>query len=148
MLPDVLSQNNTQAHWDRPCFMNSRLCHENRFAFLPLVRGQIQIPYAAYIFHLNRTTFSYFKQRRWKQQFGKSVLTGWQICAVTRYRKSVGTYPTLRCVALRNKHCQRHNGAEGWVHITSSCTNLDQISSSESQTGINFKISTKHKHLD
>ena len=25
------------------------------------------------------------------------------------------------------KHCQRHNGSEGWVHITSSNTNLDQI---------------------
>ena len=36
-----------QAHWDRSCFMNSRLCHEHRFAYLPLVRGQIQIPYAA-----------------------------------------------------------------------------------------------------
>ena len=39
------------------------------------------------------------------------------------------------------KHCQRHNGPEGWVHITKvtswvnitiSNTNLDQISSSES----------------
>ena len=28
-------------------------------------------------------------------------------------------------------------------HITSSCTNLDQISSSESRPSINFKISTK-----
>ena len=27
------------------------------------------------------------------------------------------------------EHCQRHNGPEGWVHITSSNTNLDQISS-------------------
>ena len=27
------------------------------------------------------------------------------------------------------KHCQRHNGPKGWVHITSSNTNLDQISS-------------------
>ena len=25
------------------------------------------------------------------------------------------------------KHCQRHNGPECWVHITSSYTNLDQI---------------------
>ena len=46
------------------------------------------------------------------------------------------------------KHCQRHNGPEGWVHITSSYTNLDQISSSESRTGINFKISTKREHLN
>ena len=25
-----------------------------------------------------------------------------------------------------SKHCQRHNGPEGWVHITSYYTNLDQ----------------------
>ena len=50
------------------------------------------------------------------------------------------------------KHCQRHNGPEGWVHhtkvtclghITSSYTNLDQTSS-ESHPSTNFKISTKH----
>ena len=35
------------------------------------------------------------------------------------------------------KHCQRHNGPEGWVHVTSSCTNLDQISSSESRPNVN-----------
>ena len=54
------------------------------------------------------------------------------------------------------KHCQRHNGPEGWVlltkltslgHITSSNTNLDQTSS-ESRPCINFKISTKHHHFD
>ena len=39
----------------------------------------------------------------------------------------------------------RHNGPEGWVHITSSNTNLDQISSSEPRASINFKISTKHQ---
>ena len=64
------------------------------------------------------------------------------------------------------KHCQRHNGSEGWVHlikvtswghITISDTNLDQISSSESRLknqllnqtsaspiNLKFKISTKH----
>ena len=58
------------------------------------------------------------------------------------------------------KHCQRHNGPEGWVlitkvsylgHITSSQTNLDQISSSkswpniasESRPRIIFIIATK-----
>ena len=46
------------------------------------------------------------------------------------------------------KHCQRHNGPKGWVHITISYTNLDQISSSKSRTGINFKISTKCEHLE
>ena len=45
------------------------------------------------------------------------------------------------------KHCQRHNGPEGWVHIISSNTNLDQISFSESRPSINFKISTKHQPL-
>ena len=45
------------------------------------------------------------------------------------------------------KHCQRHNGPEGWVLITSSNTNLDQISSSESRPSIIFKISTKHQPL-
>ena len=56
-----------------------------------------------------------------------------------------------------NRHCQRYNGPEGCVqltkvtclgHITSSKTDLDQISSSEHQRSINFKISTKHQHLD
>ena len=49
--------------------------------------------------------------------------------------------------SFRWKHCQRHNGPEGWVHITSSNTNLDQISSSESRPSINFKITTKHQPL-
>ena len=49
------------------------------------------------------------------------------------------------------KHRQRHNGPEGWVrllkltyfrHITCSNTKFDQISSSESQSSTNFKIST------
>ena len=55
-----------------------------------------------------------------------------------------------------SKHCQRHNGPEGWVlltkatslgHITSSYTNLDQTSS-ESRPSTNFKISIKHQHFD
>ena len=49
---------------------------------------------------------------------------------------------------LNLKHYQRHNGPEGWVYFTSLNTNLDQISSSESRPGINFKISTKHQDLD
>ena len=46
-------------------------------------------------------------------------------------------------ITLIIKHCQRHNGPEGWVlltKVTSSYTNLDQIPK--------FKISTKHQHLD
>ena len=55
------------------------------------------------------------------------------------------------------KHCQRHNGPEdwvhltkvtSWVHITNSNTYLDQISSSESRPSIDFKISTKHRRLN
>jgi len=34
------------------------------------------------------------------------------------------------------KHCQRHNGPEGWVHIISSNTNLDHFI---------LRISTKHQ---
>ena len=50
--------------------------------------------------------------------------------------------------AWKSKHCQRQSGPEGWVQITSSYTNLDQISISESRLGINFKISIKHEHPD
>ena len=46
------------------------------------------------------------------------------------------------------KHCQRHNGPEGWVHITRYYTNLDKISISESWLSIKFKISTKHQYLN
>ena len=42
-----------------------------------------------------------------------------------------------------NKHCQKRNGPEGWVLISSSKTNLDQISSQESRPSISFKINTK-----
>ena len=44
---------------------------------------------------------------------------------------------------LMFKQCRRHNGPKGRVHITSSNTKLDKISSSESQPSINFKILTK-----
>ena len=48
-----------------------------------------------------------------------------------------------------SKHCQSQNGPEGWVHITrSQFTNLEHITISESRLSINFKISTKHQHLD
>ena len=63
------------------------------------------------------------------------------------------TFLWLAQLEMRNKHCQRHNGPEGWVHlakvttwgyITSSYTNLDHISSSESRLSIHFTISIKH----
>ena len=70
------------------------------------------------------------------------------------YRKTV----CIACIATLHffrqgnwgyicKHCQRHNGPEGWVHITSSNTNLDQMSSSECRPSIKFKISPKHQPL-
>ena len=52
----------------------------------------------------------------------------------------------IRIMQVCKKHCQRHNGPEGWVHlakvtseghITSSNTNLDHISSSESPLSVN-----------
>ena len=56
--------------------------------------------------------------------------------------------PQLFCLSI-SKHCQRHNGPEGWVHITrSQFTNLEHIAISESWLSINFKISTKHQYLD
>ena len=40
------------------------------------------------------------------------------------------------------KHCQRHNGPEGWVHIPTYCTNVDQTIS-EFWLSINFQYSAK-----
>ena len=60
-------------------------------------------------------------------------------------------------IGTMTKHCQRHDGPKGWVQltkvtclgqITSSSTNLNQLSSSESRPSINFKISTKHHCFD
>ena len=51
-----------------------------------------------------------------------------------------------RSCELKYKHCQRHNRLKGWVHITSSYTNLDQTIL-ESLLSINFKISNKHQQL-
>ena len=57
------------------------------------------------------------------------------------------------CTTYDLKHCQRHNGPEGWVlvtkvtylgHITNYHTNLGQTSS-ESRPSTNYKISTKHQ---
>ena len=61
---------------------------------------------------------------------------------------------------FNQKHCQRHNGPEGWVvltkvtplgHITSSYTNLqnlDQPPTSKSQPNISISTELKHKNLD
>ena len=58
---------------------------------------------------------------------------------------SLMTIPKL--ILIKIKNCQRHNGPEGWVHITSSYTNLDQTIS-KCWLSINFQISTKHQYLD
>ena len=47
---------------------------------------------------------------------------------------------TLLFQADYKEHCQRHNGPEAWVHITSSYKNIDQVSILESRLSINFKI--------
>ena len=61
------------------------------------------------------------------------------------------TKATLKQSNFKRKHCQRHNGPEGWVHltkvtswgyITSSNTNLNQISSSESRLSIKHLVLT------
>ena len=55
------------------------------------------------------------------------------------------------------KHCQRHNGPEGWVqptketclgHITSSDTNLDQASTTKSQPNISILTKLKLQNID
>ena len=65
-----------------------------------------------------------------------------------RDRKCQLFFINLSLTELLRKHCQRHNGPEGWVHITSSNTNLDQISSSESQSNISLSIKLKLQNLD
>ena len=58
----------------------------------------------------------------------------------------LGTCRLASASRVKVKHCQRHNGPEGWVHlakvtswslITSSNTYLDHILSSESRLSIN-----------
>ena len=70
-----------------------------------------------------------------------------KIYMVKNIAKIANAVQVTNWIELFIKHCQRHNGPEGWVHITSSNTNLDQISSSESRSSINFKITTKHQPL-
>ena len=62
----------------------------------------------------------------------------------------------LSTLGWYEKHCQRHNGPEGWVlltkltslgHITSSNTNLDQTSS-KSQPNISISTKLKLNNLD
>ena len=74
-----------------------------------------------------------------------------------------GSNQTLEQVSLLKKHCQRHNGPGGWVHlikvttwghITSSNINLDQIhfqnldSVSTSQPNISISNKIQIQNLD
>ena len=45
------------------------------------------------------------------------------------------------------KYCQRHNGPQGCVHITSSHTNVDPQFILRISNKHQHKISTKHQHL-
>ena len=79
----------------------------------------------------------------------KQMLKFWHILAIKGCQSSSHWHLSHRNLRNNKKHCQRHNGPEGWVHITrSQFTNLDHITISESRLSINFKISTKHKNLD
>ena len=70
-------------------------------------------------------------------------LTGFRFGAFTGQHVVGGKLSVFDFSTLHYKHCQRHNGPEGWVLLTretSSYTYLDQIPI--------FKISTKHHHFD
>ena len=52
----------------------------------------------------------------------------WVLFALSTQKTTQGTLETYsQRTIFYNKHCQRHNGPEDWVHITSSNTNLDNI---------------------
>ena len=63
----------------------------------------------------------------------------WPKCSAICLKKKTSTFMSFPITMNEMKYCQRHNGPQGWVHITSSHTNLDQSSSSESRTSINIK---------
>ena len=89
-------------------------------------------------------------ERKMREYFGHT--SHLSISVESRYVKKPSSPPatskTCQYWIDKVKHCQRHNGPAGWVHITSFYTNL-QISFSDSRLhSINFKISTKHQYLD
>ena len=89
------------------------------------------------LMHLNNENLSYLP---WRIQPNKcqADLTIWTKCWIIQ----IFAKAQLQLLPLnRRKHCQRHNGPEGWVHITSSYTNLDQISS----ISIKLKLETLTK---
>ena len=101
--------------------------------------------------------FNPIEQKKLKLELQRSplqsyiwYLIAWNILifAGSWYWKRAETFSRLQIW----KHCQRHNGPEGWVlvtkvtslgHITSSHTNLDQT-----RPSTNFKISIEHQHFD
>ena len=80
----------------------------------------------------------------------------WQKHCLSLYLKYIKSALFIENYLHFMKHCQRHNGPEGWVlltkvtslgHITSSYTNLDQTSS-ESRPSISILTKLKLKTLD
>ena len=83
---------------------------------------------------------------------------GWETLSPARkvtqpplHEKSSSACVKIFASTTSQKHCQRHNGPEGWVlltkvtyfsHITRSNTKFDQISSLEYWPSTSFKIST------
>ena len=69
----------------------------------------------------------------------------------TDFAWSEATFQSLKWY----KHCQRHNGPEGWVHITSSTQilvefhlqNLDQALTSKSQPNISISSQTNCREI-
>ena len=100
-----------------------------------------------------------FLENRWQNESDLCricrICRIWRTCRICKIyknwkyakKKEVNIFSvSISVLHLINKHCQRHNGPEGWVHlakvtscgyITSSNTNLDHISSSESWLRIN-----------
>ena len=66
----------------------------------------------------------------------------------TRRKATLKSCQHLHKPFCYSKNCQRHYEPKGWDQLTkcqtNSNTNLDHISSSESQLSIHFNISTKH----
>ena len=88
-------------------------------------------------------------EREWTEKFWK-INRGRQLPLSASGRATVWSQGSSD-QPMDKKHCQRHNGAKGWVrltkvtyfsHITSSNTKFDQISSSKHWPNTNFKIST------
>ena len=104
-----------------------------------------------------RATHYFIKRRHWSLFIRRWVLWEWvsfvvHICSnlrLTLHFSDCVLVLFCRRPCCICKHCQRHNGPEGWVHITRSQytvhRHIEHITISESRLSINFKISTKHR---